>query len=159
MLKREQGQGTSSNEQIANKERCFLTLLIAICYLLSVSCNLFNDPLQDDYFDKIDGEIAWANAKKLNVHISYDREWGTSNPASGQITPLNVTSCDERISVGGIAGKFYSTTGTSDVDAPAMRMALLMQPVLAGLAASPILAALWDWSAVQSILIQSAIDR
>ena len=44
---------------------------------------------EPNYFDKIDDEIVWANAKKLNVHISYDREWGTSNPQAGQITPAN----------------------------------------------------------------------
>ena len=127
-------------------------LITQITFLFSIfSCNLLSAPPDPNYFDKIDGEIAWANAKKLNVYISYDREWGTSNTASGQITPLNVTSCSERLYAGGIAGKFYSTTGTSDDDAPIMRMVSSVLPVLAGTEALPILAALWDWSAVQSI--------
>jgi len=36
---------------------------------------------------KIDAEIAWANAEKLNVTLAYPSAWGVSNPAQGVISP------------------------------------------------------------------------
>ena len=47
----------------------FLKVVMVICPLLPVSCNLFNAPLQDYYFDKIDEEIAWANAEKIKADV------------------------------------------------------------------------------------------
>ena len=38
---------------------------------------------QDDYFDKIDQEIAWANAAKLDITVAYSYEWGSSPQAVG----------------------------------------------------------------------------
>jgi hypothetical protein len=62
-------------------------LLIALCSLLIVSCDLFNSAMQPDYLAKIDAEIAWANAARLNVSVGYPNAWGTSSPQAGQITP------------------------------------------------------------------------
>ena len=54
------------------------SLLWSACYFLFVSCSLFNAPLQDDYFGKIDEEIAWANAPRLTVNVAFPPEWGIS---------------------------------------------------------------------------------
>ena len=54
---------------LASSSRSLFPLLLALCYLLFVSCNLFNAPLDPDYFDKIDEEIAYANAPLANVKI------------------------------------------------------------------------------------------
>ena len=58
----------------------FLLLLPVICPLLPVSCNLFNPP-EDDYFTKIEDEIAWANARHLTVTVAMPTEWGSSPQA------------------------------------------------------------------------------
>ncbi|MDR0313778.1 MAG: hypothetical protein LBI14_09280, partial [Treponema sp.] len=63
-----------------------LPLLIALCSLL-ISCDLFNGPIQPDFIGKIDAEIAWANAARLNVRVEYPSGWGTSSPSTGQISP------------------------------------------------------------------------
>ena len=68
-----------------NKTRVSFIFFLLIFTL--IGCGLFNSPLQDDYYKKIDTEIAWAHAAKLTVHINYDLYWGTSNPGRGQITP------------------------------------------------------------------------
>ena len=62
------------------------SLFPILIYLLFVSCNLFTAPLQDDYFDKIDEEIAWANAAKLAVRLAYHSNWGSSTPVRGPIS-------------------------------------------------------------------------
>ena len=58
-----------------------LFFLFAICSLLFVSCNLFSVPADPNYFDKIDEEIAWANAAKLTVTLVNPLEWGSSPQA------------------------------------------------------------------------------
>lgn len=63
-----------------------LYLFFAICSLL-IGCDLFNLPADPDYLKKLDAEIAWANAAKLNVRVEYPAAWGTSNPPQGNITP------------------------------------------------------------------------
>ncbi|MCL2044735.1 MAG: hypothetical protein FWG89_11420, partial [Treponema sp.] len=62
------------------------SLFTVLCSLLTVSCDLFQ-PNNPNYYQELLDEVAWANAAKLTVHLSYDPEWGTSNPAMGQITP------------------------------------------------------------------------
>jgi len=61
-------------------------LLFSFCSLLIVACDLFIGP-KVDLFQQINGEIDWANAKKLTVRIEYPPAWGTSNPVQGDITP------------------------------------------------------------------------
>ena len=57
---------------------------IAICLLAFATCDLFN-PVDPDILKKIDAEIAWANAAKLNVTIAFPPAWGTSTPGQGLI--------------------------------------------------------------------------
>ena len=74
--------------EILKKHSLFSVSAIAFSLLiLAVSCDLFNKPKDPHFIKKIDAEIAWANAKKLTVHLSFDRNWGTSNPGQGKITP------------------------------------------------------------------------
>ena len=56
---------------------------IAICMLLIVSCDLFNAPVDANFFDKIDEEIAWANAARLDISLVLPSEWGNS-PQAGR---------------------------------------------------------------------------
>ncbi|MCL2067647.1 MAG: hypothetical protein FWG99_09310 [Treponema sp.] len=63
--------------------RHFLFFAFTFCL---ITCDLFTGATDNDLLKKIDEEIAWANAAKLNVFISYDQNWGTSNPPMGQIT-------------------------------------------------------------------------
>ena len=63
------------------------SLFPILIYLLFVSCNLFNAPKDSDYWEKIDEEIAWANAAKLDVKLSFPSKWGIANPQQGTITP------------------------------------------------------------------------
>ena len=51
---------------------CFL--LITLCF---TACDLFN-PTDPDMLAKIDAEIAWANAARLNITVAYPQFWGTS---------------------------------------------------------------------------------
>ena len=59
----------------------FLLLFPVLFPLSPVSCSLFNAPQQDDYFKKIDEEIAWANATRLTVNVAFPPEWGGSPQA------------------------------------------------------------------------------
>ena len=62
-------------------------LLLVVCVLLIGGCDLFNAAVQPDFLEKIDAEIAWANAEKLTVAIAFPSVWGASNPQQGTITP------------------------------------------------------------------------
>ncbi|MCL2442003.1 MAG: hypothetical protein FWD13_00875 [Treponema sp.] len=59
-----------------------ITLISFLLVLCFVSCDV--DP---DYLKKIDDEVAWHNAEKLNVRLEYPIRWGTSNPVQGSIAP------------------------------------------------------------------------
>ncbi|MDR3020267.1 MAG: hypothetical protein LBU66_05120 [Treponema sp.] len=52
-----------------------IILLIALCFLV-FSCDLFNATEDPDFWQKLDEEIAWANAKKLTVALSAPGAWG-----------------------------------------------------------------------------------
>ena len=80
------GKGNKAKPKTTTLFTVIFSLLLVICSLFT-ACDLLNAPTDPDYFQKIDEEIAWANAPRLTVHLSYDPEWGTSNPAMGQITP------------------------------------------------------------------------
>ena len=58
-----------------NSTRIGVVVLFA---LLVVSCDLLNTSLDDDFLNKIDDEIAWKNAAKLSVSVSFPQEWGRS---------------------------------------------------------------------------------
>ena len=46
-------------------------ILIAACFLLIVSCELFNYLPENNLEKKMDDAVAWANADKLTVHVAY----------------------------------------------------------------------------------------
>ncbi|MCL2443121.1 MAG: hypothetical protein FWD13_06590 [Treponema sp.] len=58
------------------------SLFIVTCSLLIASCE--GDP---DYLAKLDEEVAWHNAEKLTVAVTFPPEWGASNPQQGTISP------------------------------------------------------------------------
>ncbi|MDR3019382.1 MAG: hypothetical protein LBU66_00590, partial [Treponema sp.] len=58
-----------------------IIMLIVLCFLV-FSCELFNAQNDPDYWEKLDEEIAWVNAEKLTVSVTFPAEWGTS-PNSG----------------------------------------------------------------------------
>ena len=62
-----------------------LALLTVLCSFLIAGCDLFSGP-QTDLLSKINDEVAWANAEKLDVTIGYNGGWGTSNPPQGLIS-------------------------------------------------------------------------
>ena len=62
-------------------------VIFTLCILLLATCDLFN-PTDRDMLAKIDAEIAWANAARLTVAVTYPPEWGSSNPQQGTITPV-----------------------------------------------------------------------
>ena len=62
-------------------------LLIVICSLFTVSCDLFNGAKEDDLLKKMDEEVNWAAAKKLTVRLEFPALWGTSNPPVGRLSP------------------------------------------------------------------------
>jgi len=64
----------------------FLCLLLGAFFL--ITCDLFNSLPETNLERKIESEIAWATAQKLNVRLDYDSSWGTSNPVRGTITPV-----------------------------------------------------------------------
>jgi hypothetical protein len=84
--KKEQRAGSKEQSEDCSKIAS-LTLLIALCSLLIVSCDLFNGPVQPDFQDKLDKEIRWSNAAKLTVRVEYPGAWGTSSPSAGQVSP------------------------------------------------------------------------
>jgi 3D (Asp-Asp-Asp) domain-containing protein len=61
-------------------------MLITLCFLV-FSCELFNATEDPDFWQKLDEEIAWANAAKLTVRVEYPSEWGITNPQQGTIAP------------------------------------------------------------------------
>ena len=61
--------------------------LIILCSIIISGCDLFSASVQSDFLNKIDGEISWANAKRLSVRVDYPGEWGSSSPPAGLITP------------------------------------------------------------------------
>jgi hypothetical protein len=69
--------------------RSALLILFSLFFFLFsfVSCELFNAQYDPDYWQKLEDEIAWANAPKLTVAIAFPATWGTSNPQQGTITP------------------------------------------------------------------------
>ncbi|MCL2443611.1 MAG: hypothetical protein FWD13_09150 [Treponema sp.] len=56
-----------------------LSLLLVLCF---VSCEI-----DHDYLFKLDEEVRWHNAAKLNIRLEYPTRWGTSNPQQGLISP------------------------------------------------------------------------
>ncbi|MDR3019696.1 MAG: hypothetical protein LBU66_02195 [Treponema sp.] len=52
-----------------------ITLLIALCFLV-FSCELFEAQQDPDFWQKLEDEIAWANAAKLTVALSAPAPWG-----------------------------------------------------------------------------------
>jgi len=61
-----------------------LAFSFLIFTLLLCNCDLFNNPKDPHFLEKIDAEIAWANAAKLTVRIAAT-PWGISNPVAGSI--------------------------------------------------------------------------
>jgi len=45
---------------------------------LFIGCELLNAPLDKDFYKKIEEEVAYANAEKLTVSVSFPDEWGRS---------------------------------------------------------------------------------
>ena len=53
-------------------------LIFALLICLFGSCDLFNNPVDPDFVNRLDDEIAWANAAKLTVTVGFPAEWGSS---------------------------------------------------------------------------------
>ena len=58
-------------------------LAIAVCPLLFVCCNLFNNNPEGNILKAIDADVAWANAEKVTVTVAYPQEWGSSPQFAG----------------------------------------------------------------------------
>jgi hypothetical protein len=58
--------------------------LILLCSLLFCTCDLFNGATNPDFLKNIDDEIAWSNAKRLDVRVDYNPLWGSS-PQQGAL--------------------------------------------------------------------------
>ena len=99
------------NEQCKAGRFLFLLLLIVSFSLFLISCDILNSTKQDDYLEKIDAEIAWANAAKLTVRIEYNPIWGTSNPPQGTVTPAMDIRQGYEFSVEFTPTQEYSLTG------------------------------------------------
>ena len=52
-------------------------LLRLVLVFIFSACGLFM-PSDPNYLNKIDKEIAWANAGRLTVTVTYPQEWGSS---------------------------------------------------------------------------------
>jgi len=54
-------------------------ILCSLFFILSLAaCELFNNPADPYFLDKLYDEIAWANAKKVTITVAYPQHWGTS---------------------------------------------------------------------------------
>ena len=62
------------------RRRGVVVCSICFCFLLIFvfSCDLFNAPVDPDFWKKIDEEIAWANAERLTVTVALPSGWGSS---------------------------------------------------------------------------------
>ena len=62
----------------------FLTLFFILYSLFTVSCDLFQ-PNNPNYYQELRGEVAWANAKKLDVVFNAPEGWiNSSSPTISQ---------------------------------------------------------------------------
>ena len=68
---------------------------ISLFIFLLISCNLFNPP-DDDYWEKIDAEIAWANADRLAVTFHAPEGWINSSTPSLSLAAIPPTVIDIR---------------------------------------------------------------
>ena len=55
-----------------------LFFLFSLFSFLFIGCDLFSSVKEDDLLKRIDEEIAWANAAKINIIVAYPNAWGTS---------------------------------------------------------------------------------
>ena len=55
-----------------------LAAILVFASLSFITCDLLNGIPTDDLMDKIDQDIAWANAEKAVVTVAYPLEWGAS---------------------------------------------------------------------------------
>ena len=60
-----------------------LAAVLALTSLSLISCDLLNGISTDDLMDKIDKDIAWANAEKAAVTVAYPQSWGFSPQVTG----------------------------------------------------------------------------
>jgi len=58
-------------------------LTVGILIFTITACEIFTGTPDEELIDKIDGEIAWANADKVTVRVAYPPEWGTSPQYAG----------------------------------------------------------------------------
>jgi len=95
MKKEQRAKSKEQSEIKKTRKKPVFPLLSALCSLFSVHCSLFivlcslligceGDP---DFLKKIDEEIAWANADRLTVAVTFPPEWGSSNPQQGTLSP------------------------------------------------------------------------
>ncbi|MCL2138733.1 MAG: hypothetical protein FWH41_04285, partial [Treponema sp.] len=82
-------------KQKLQRQKTAWMLFFAACSLLICNCDLFNNPKDPDYLKKIDEEIAWANAAKLNVSVAIPAGWGTS-PQNGENKCFDIKRATER---------------------------------------------------------------
>ncbi|MDR2543383.1 MAG: hypothetical protein LBC80_08060 [Treponema sp.] len=61
--------------------------LFVLFFLFFTSCDVLFSPANPDYFDALQEELAWANAKRLNVRVEHIGDWGFSTPQQGSIAP------------------------------------------------------------------------
>jgi hypothetical protein len=82
-------QRTMNNERrTVNRENLPFFLFSLLFVLLLITCDLFNGEMQDDHLKKIDDEILWSKAVRLDVRVDYPSEWGSS-PQQGALNKDN----------------------------------------------------------------------
>jgi len=88
MNKEQRAKSKEQSEIKKTRKKPVFPLLSVHCSLFIVLCSLLisceGDP---DFLKKIDEEIAWANADRLTVAVSFPPEWGSSNPQQGTLSP------------------------------------------------------------------------
>jgi hypothetical protein len=80
---------TMNNEKRREKRERWKMFLLFSFFIFHFSlfictCDLFNGEVQDNFIEKIDEDIRWANAARLTVRVDYSPLWGSS-PQQGAL--------------------------------------------------------------------------
>ncbi|MDR0623656.1 MAG: hypothetical protein LBG10_04435, partial [Treponema sp.] len=67
-----------------------ILIAVVLIFFSFGACDLLINKPEIDLEKTMDAEIAWANAPRLTVGLSYPDEWGGSNPPRGTITSLDI---------------------------------------------------------------------
>ncbi|MCL2139103.1 MAG: hypothetical protein FWH41_06185, partial [Treponema sp.] len=79
----------TKQQKHAKVSSLLILALITIHFTLTtISCDLFNNKKDPHFLEKIDAEIAWANAAKLTVAFHAPEGWINSSSPSLSLTPI-----------------------------------------------------------------------